>query len=207
MPSVQSSSQRASWHTFGSSPRLPRADMTTLRDLKKAESAFTHLKADVCVIGTGAAGLFIANRLLRSDLNVVMVEAGDRTCESGAKIGIEPLFAESRYIGAEEGRAFGWGGTSSRWGGLLIPYSAADKLSAVGADSAAWAHIIAVVDKYGDTVRSVLGLEGAADFLSLPEVRLGARVRCLQERGIDVLASEILPFGRRNLTYLADTRS
>jgi len=176
--------------------------MATLLDLNGAAQSDTHVASDICVIGAGAAGLYLANRLSRAGLSITVLEAGGATCESGAAIGIEPIFAGSPYRGAEEGRAFGWGGTTSKWGGLLAPYSELDRRDAMGPDATAWAHVVNAVNERGNAVFSALGLRGPTDFLSLPEVTFGTRTRLLRECGLEVMAAEALPFWRRNLTYL-----
>src|SRR5262249_16127207 len=80
------------------------------------------LVADVCVIGAGIAGLIIADRLRNYGRSVVVLESGGRT-DSG---GIDPLnhivFEGRPYRGATLGRTRGLGGTSTRWGGALIPF-------------------------------------------------------------------------------------
>ena len=100
--------------------------MATLIDLNEWTQSTTDLACDVCIIGAGAAGLYLAHRLSGTRLRVIILEAGGAICSSGPSIGIEPMFSGSEYRGATEGRAFGWGGSTSRWGGLLVPHSELD---------------------------------------------------------------------------------
>lgn len=179
--------------------------MPTLLDLQRAAQPSTHVTTDVCVVGAGAAGLYLASRLSRAGVSVTVVEAGGETCASGAAIGIEALSDGDPYGGTREGRAFGWGGTTSRWGGLLAPYSAADMREEDPA-AGTWAHVVDVVNKRRNAVFAALGLRGPTDFFSLPDAALGEIATLLRDRGFEVVAAEAMPFGRRNLTYLMNGR-
>ncbi len=181
--------------------------MAKIVDLNNSTQSDTHASCDVCVIGAGAAGLYLANRLSRGGLRVIVLEAGGATCESGASIGIEPLFTGTQYRGALLGRAFGWGGTTSRWGGLLVPYSDLDLREDASPESTIWKHIVNVVKEQSNAVFSTLALGGSPDFFSLPEVTLGSYAKLLHDCGLETVAAEFLPFWRRNLTYLVSART
>jgi len=177
--------------------------MATLIDLDALDQPETSASCDVCVIGAGAAGLYLVHRLAGAGLTVVALEAGGKTCESGAAIGIEPLFTGSEYGGALEGRAFGWGGTTSKWGGLLVPHSECDLRDDSDPASATWKHIVQTVKERSNAVLSTLGLHGEADFFSLPRAVRGEHADLLHVRGLEPVAAKALPFQRRNLIYLA----
>ncbi len=181
--------------------------MATLVDLNESTQSETYARCDVCVIGAGAAGLYLAHRLSREGLYVIVLEAGGATCGSGASVGIEPVFSGSQYRGAAEGRAFGWGGSTSRWGGLLVPHSRLDLRDDASPESVAWKHIVDVVRERSSAVLSTLGLGDNVDFLSLPDVTLGRNAKLLHDCGLETAAVEFLPFRRRNLTYLASARA
>jgi choline dehydrogenase-like flavoprotein len=134
---------------------------------------------------------------------VTVVEAGGSTCGSGQSAGIESIFSGSHYGGAVEGRAFGWGGSTSRWGGLLVPHSELDIRHDAGQQSAVWAHVVGVVRERSSAVFSTLGLSGGPDFFSFPQTVLGPVAKLLLEQGLTTVASEFLPLTRRNLAYLA----
>jgi choline dehydrogenase-like flavoprotein len=180
--------------------------MTQIFDLNNVPQAVARASCDVCVIGAGAAGLYLASRLSRDGLRVVILEAGGTICESGATVGIEPVFTGSQYRGALEGRAFGWGGTTSRWGGLLIPHSEFDLRDDATSESIVWRHIVNVVRERSTAVFSALALRGSPNFLSLPAVALGKNAKILHDCGLETVAAEFLPFRRRNLTYLVSDR-
>ncbi|WP_420394282.1 GMC oxidoreductase [Acuticoccus sp.] len=91
-----------------------------LHDLADADGPVT-LVADVAVVGAGIAGLVLATRLARAGLSTVVVESGGRGGDEA-----HPLNAVESdgapYRGAELGRRRGLGGTSTRWGGALLPF-------------------------------------------------------------------------------------
>ncbi len=92
-----------------------------LRSLWKA-APDSPLKADTIVVGAGLAGLCLADALAGRGQNVLVIESGSETQEGDT----HPLNAVdiegSRYMGAEHGRFRCIGGTSTRWGGALLPY-------------------------------------------------------------------------------------
>jgi choline dehydrogenase-like flavoprotein len=86
-----------------------------------------HLRCQVCIVGSGAAGITLALELGSQKLNVVLVTGGgyeqsemDRKLHEGAadpRGSHEPL---------EENRHRAFGGATKRWGGRLVPFDAID---------------------------------------------------------------------------------
>ena len=83
-------------------------------------------EADVLVIGAGTVGLVLANELAAGGKKVVCLESGGRHQIDD----LHPLNAVEQtgtyYAGADLGRFRCLGGSSSRWGGALIPFQPAD---------------------------------------------------------------------------------
>jgi len=92
-----------------------------IRDLA-AESADLALDADVGIIGGGIAGLVLAARLADAGLRVIVLESGGRTEREEVEALNVVEFAATPYEGATKGRARGLGGTSTKWGGALLPF-------------------------------------------------------------------------------------
>lgn len=84
------------------------------------------LQAQVIVVGAGLAGLFLADALASRGVRVLVLESGADTQETET----HPLNAVELegdiYRGAEHGRFRCLGGTSTRWGGALLPYLPGD---------------------------------------------------------------------------------
>lgn len=76
---------------------------------------------DIVIVGAGLSGLVLANSLVTHGFNVLVIEAGGETPIAG----LDPLntvrHARQEYLGAAEGRARGLGGTSTKWGGAMLP--------------------------------------------------------------------------------------
>lgn len=82
--------------------------------------------AQVLVIGGGTAGLAIAARLAEQQVDIVCLESGDRTQSADEHPLNAVVHARATYGGAAHGRFRCLGGTSTRWGGALIPFQEAD---------------------------------------------------------------------------------
>src|SRR4051794_32374378 len=70
----------------------PRPDMATVTDLARIQTATTAVRCDVCIVGAGAAGLYLARGLADAGMDVVVVEAGGAACGTGQEVGIEAEF-------------------------------------------------------------------------------------------------------------------
>ena len=175
----------------------------SLLDLESAAGDAPAVSSDVCIVGAGAAGLYLAARLVKLGKTVTLVEAGGPVCDDGGRLGMRPVFADEPYKGATEGRAFGWGGSTSRWGGHLIPHTRLDLRDGDGAGSP-WAHVVSVVEQRAGAVLRQLGFRHPSDFEDLPEALIPQVSRAMRTAGLTVLAGEFLPFSRRNLVYLVE---
>lgn len=90
-------------------------------DLAGAEGPIATVKAQVCVVGAGIAGLMLARKLAQRGVDVVVIEAGGREVEDDG----QRLFADAElhgetHVGTIDGRARVLGGTSVWWGGQVL---------------------------------------------------------------------------------------
>ena len=90
-------------------------------DLNSA-SPSNRREADVAIVGGGLAGLVMAERLSRRGARVVVLESGGATQENDSHPLNQVEMAAQSYSGAEHGRYRCLGGTSSRWGGAMLPF-------------------------------------------------------------------------------------
>ena len=95
-------------------------------DLNEAENPDQSRECDVAVIGAGVAGLITACELALKGTRVVLLESGGMTQEADAHPYNRVIHTAQEYRGAEHGRFRCLGGTSTRWGGALIPFRAGD---------------------------------------------------------------------------------
>jgi choline dehydrogenase-like flavoprotein len=156
----------------------------------------TRDEYDVCVIGAGAAGLYLTSRLAQQGLRIALLDRGPSKPQR-VNEGEDFDFLEDRYSGAVEGRDFGVGGSTARWGGLLVPYVQAD----VRGDSA-WQHIVATVHRVAAEVLGHLGWAHRSTFADTwldTDLRLSTDPTTL---GLTQVSSLYLPFRKKNLAWL-----
>src|ERR1700759_454169 len=90
-------------------------------DLAQHDSSATGsdlLRAPICIVGGGIAGLTLAHKLVTPGLEVLLLEAGGHTPEA-----FNPIQqAGHPHPGTSEPRPRALGGTSLTWGGQLLPF-------------------------------------------------------------------------------------
>ena len=170
-------------------------------DLRSTDAPVA-IQGDVCIVGAGTAGAFLANRLVHAGLEVVLLEAGGDTTVEGRQLGFDPVMTGTAYGGVHEGRAFGVGGTSAKWGGLLIPYCDLDVDGAESDLAPVWRHIVKTVVESAREVRQVLGLDFPADYETRGQSVLGGLEQEMASAGMVSRVSEMLPFKTRNFARL-----
>lgn len=170
-----------------------------LTDTRRLQPSHDFGDHDVCVVGAGAAGIYVAHRLAQRGQRVLLLEAGGHTTVDGATLGMGVDDGDTAYRGATLGRVFGLGGTTARWGGQLVPHSELDVVRDEARLSSAWRHIVALVSRHAPEVRRTLGLDST-------DGDGGALFEPLRQRldplGLRLFTSEWLPFHRRNLSKL-----
>ncbi len=82
--------------------------------------------ADVCVVGAGAAGICLAVELLRLGKSVLLLEGGGPELEEAAQEPYRSELAGRRHNGVHTGRFRAAGGTTTRWGGQILPFDEGD---------------------------------------------------------------------------------
>lgn len=172
-------------------------------DLAASGQQRQEAQADVCVIGAGAAGIYLAKQLARQGLSVVLLEAGPATGTDAGAIGFDALFEAAHYPGATTGRYFGMGGSTSRWGGQLVPHTDLD-LRDGASSSDAWPHIVGIVSDKAPQVLEQLGYRNGWDFESFADRLLGQAGNTLRASGIHTQAALAMPFRLKNFVRLLD---
>jgi choline dehydrogenase-like flavoprotein len=167
-----------------------------IRDLDLNPGATTH-EADVCVIGSGPAGLSVARALVDQGMRVVIVEAGPMT----PVLRDAPGTIESTrraYPGGTRGRAFGLGGTSALWGGQLLPLREHETRSRPSVGAIAWPAAYAEISRHYATLLRWTGVDEAPFGMRDPGA-LSHPATHLDWEGFEPRFSKWIPFRHRNL--------
>jgi choline dehydrogenase-like flavoprotein len=139
--------------------------------------------------------------LASAGLDVVLLEAGPQSCVDVSSLGFDPSFDAASYPGAVTGRYFGIGGSTSRWGGQLVPHTELD-LRPGDRWLGAWEHVVAVVQAYAKVVVQRLGFADNPDFEGAASRSLGPIAKVVRASGLTVQTGLMLPFRAKNLAWL-----
>ncbi|MEO1398418.1 MAG: FAD-dependent oxidoreductase, partial [Pseudomonadota bacterium] len=115
--------------------------------------------SDVCIIGAGIAGLFLATRLTARGLRVVVLESGGRTQDDADHPLNHVKIVGQPYGGATRGRARCLGGTSTLWGGALIPFFESDLLARPHVGVEAWPVGFRELEPYPSEIEDIFGID------------------------------------------------
>jgi choline dehydrogenase-like flavoprotein len=92
---------------------------------------------DVCVMGSGAAGLYLVDLLSKEKLRVALVEAGPRDF-ARRREPYEVRCLARNHLGVNSARVTAFGGATNTWGGGLIRLAAEDLSALCGMPSTQW---------------------------------------------------------------------
>ena len=173
---------------------------TEFTDLALSGHLKQVLACGVCIVGAGAAGIYLASRLVSGGVDVVLMEGGGVRPGEGATVGFDSDFDLEPYEGATKGRFFGIGGTTGAWGGALLPYSNYDVMRHDNHD--AWCHIVDTVNTCTPSVLASLNYHHEGAFASIADDRIGLDSSTLTSAGIGTMSALWLPFRFKNLTFL-----
>jgi choline dehydrogenase-like flavoprotein len=84
------------------------------------------IKAEVCIIGAGAAGITLACQLASTGLNIVLLESGDLSFEPATQSLYDGHISGQAYFDLDEARLRYFGGTTNHWTGWCRPLDPID---------------------------------------------------------------------------------
>ncbi|WP_263383219.1 GMC oxidoreductase [Granulicella arctica] len=159
-------------------------------------------RTQICIVGGGIAGLVLATTLARSGIEVHLLEAGGQSAEPEARSQeiYTAAMAASHHSGTTEGRFRTFGGSSTRWGGQLLPYTADIFVPPVETPSHAWPFGPEAISRFYPQVEDLLGVDHlpyTADIFEAFDRNIPTKMSSSSD--ITLRASKWAPFARRNL--------
>ncbi|MDE0606186.1 MAG: GMC family oxidoreductase [Acidimicrobiaceae bacterium] len=161
----------------------------------RALNSGSSLRADVCIVGGGAAGITIAMEMLNSDLSVLLLESGGTESDAatqalaqGESIGA-PLTSLDNPVNLDQTRLRYLGGTTNHWAGFCRPLSPIDFETRDHLVVSGWPIDYADMVPYWDRAAEWVRISDADFSIGAWERRLG-----VSAPPIDTLAVEPLAF-------------
>lgn len=79
----------------------------------------------IVVLGAGTYGSYVINSLIEKypEAEITLFDVGDKNVKSEEQIGFYSKLKKAMYKGLTDGRYFGYGGASDKWGGQLLTYT------------------------------------------------------------------------------------
>ncbi len=169
--------------------------------LSPEEIRGSRLEVDLCVIGSGAAGLSLASVFLGSRWKLLVLESGAAAPNDWAselnlidQVGVQ-------FRGATAGRVRAFGGTTRAWGGQLIPLRGSELTSRPWVPHSGWPISDSVLAPYYRKAESLLGVDGPPYDESVWEA-LRIQPPAFDPSTFCYRFSQWAPLGRRNFGLL-----
>jgi choline dehydrogenase-like flavoprotein len=164
----------------------------------EGEATGTTYTSQICVLGGGIAGLVLARRLAQRGIQVHLLEAGGLDLEPRSQALYAAQMAADRHAGATDGRFRVFGGSSTRWGGQILPFTDDIFEPSPGTPSHPWPIAASAIEPYYADVMAILGVD-SLPFEGTGLLRALGRPAANFGDGICLRFSKWAPFGRRNL--------
>lgn len=117
------------------------------------------LTYDLCIVGTGAAGLALASRMLGTSVRVLILESGGLDHEPATQALYDVDIGGLPHRGSTEGRFRVWGGSTTRWGGQALPLMPLDFERRDWVAHSGWPLTFADVEPYYPDACRFLGVD------------------------------------------------
>jgi choline dehydrogenase-like flavoprotein len=126
--------------------------------IREIEATDPSMRADVCIVGSGAAGLTLAQALDGSGLRVVVLESGRWTIDERTQRLYRSDVVGLAHKGIHELRFRVLGGTTKRWAGQALPLSELDLAEREWVASSGWPVSVAELRRGYARASELLGI-------------------------------------------------
>lgn len=137
-----------------------------IEDFRKFNDG-TCFKADVCIIGAGAAGITIAREFLGSHHKIVVLEGGGLDPEADSQSLLESEIVGLPHTSIHDGRARVLGGTTVLWGGQALRFDDFDFNVRTWVPNSGWPISREALDPYYERAERVLHIGDRIPFQNL----------------------------------------
>jgi choline dehydrogenase-like flavoprotein len=158
----------------------------------------SRFRSDVCIVGGGVAGILLASRLRQSGREVHLLEAGGLENEERSQSLYRTAMAGYPHTGAAEGRFRTFGGSSTRWGGQLLPYTEDVLHPPTCLGLPEWPLNLSELEPYYADLEQAMGVPSVTYSAEL--LREFGRVAPFTSDRVRLRFSKCAPFVRRNLS-------
>jgi choline dehydrogenase-like flavoprotein len=117
------------------------------------------LDADVCVVGAGPAGILVALALAAKGIRTLLLESGGAGLEPGIQDLNKVLQTAKPNEGVSGSRFRALGGTTTRWGGQVLPFFGIDFEARPWLDLPAWPVTRAELEPHYEAALTFLGIQ------------------------------------------------
>jgi choline dehydrogenase-like flavoprotein len=118
-----------------------------------------RFQCDICVVGTGAAGLTLASVLLKSRKAVLFLESGGLEIEPGTSDLNRCEISDLHFVGDRLGRSRVIGGSTRCWSGQLLPLAAQDFEERPWIKQSGWPFDLSELENYYKKALHFLGAD------------------------------------------------
>jgi choline dehydrogenase-like flavoprotein len=165
-------------------------------DLQEVGSAQSY-RARVCIAGAGVAGIILASSLAAKGIEVHLLEGGGLEPENSSQELYRVKMAGVPHRGATEGRFRTFGGSSTRWGGQILPYLEDVLYPPSGLGLPNWPLELGEIEPYYEEVQQILQVS-RSPFTDVLTAEFGRPMPFVSDE-VRLRFSKWAPFTRRNL--------
>ena len=118
----------------------------------------TKFDADICIIGSGAAGITIAKTLGNSHLKIIMLESGGLESNTEVQDLAKGEISARQYFDLDVSRLRYFGGSTNHWGGRCLPLREDDFEDRPWIPHSGWPFSFKQLKSYYERAHNIIGL-------------------------------------------------